>query len=68
MLTQRLFAAQKGRVLPVLVFLVSIWLAAVPAAARAQATPEGRGSDPAWQASFLTLPDNRRTAALAAAG
>ena len=41
--------------------------AAADALRRLRARAERLG-DPAWQASFLTLPDNRRTAALAAAG
>jgi hypothetical protein len=40
-----------------LLFVVlGVWLAALPLPARAQSAPEGRGSDPAWQASYWTNP------------
>ena len=55
MLAQRLSAARSRTVWTVLAVLYGIWLAAMPITG-AQATPEGRGSDPAWQASYWSNP------------
>ena len=56
MLAQRLSAARSRTVWTVLAILFGTWLAAMPGTVRAQATPEGRGSDPTWQASYWTNP------------
>ena len=53
MLTEHFTTARRRVAWAALILLMSLWLA--PTAARAQA-PEGRGSDPAWQASYWTNP------------
>lgn len=56
MLAQHLSVARSRTVWTVLAILFGTWLAAMPGTVRAQATPEGRGSDPTWQASYWTNP------------
>ena len=53
MMAEHFTTAQRRVVWAALILLLSLWLA--PTAARAQA-PAGRGSDPAWQASYWTNP------------
>ncbi len=53
----RRFSAPRHSLTWVMLFVVlGVWLAALPLPARAQSAPEGRGSDPAWQASYWTNP------------
>lgn len=56
MITQRIAASHQRMIAVICTLLLGLWLAAAPTPARAQATPEGRGSDPAWQASYWTNP------------
>jgi hypothetical protein len=56
MIMQRFSAARRGLIWAMLLLVVGVWLAAMPLPAHAQSAPEGRGSDPAWQASYWTNP------------